>query len=148
MDRLELRLNKPKLVFYIILVTVVVLASTYFLFKTNQYPTLTKILGTIAALVLVVFVLRPTIKNLWNNDPQIIADREKISFKKKDNWKEFKWIHIKHLDFNKYYDRYKIRKVINLETHDGKKEELILNDLDFKWDELTKQIKELKSGLS
>ncbi len=148
MDRLELRLSRPKLVFYIILVTAIMLTSTYFLFETNQYPTLTKILGTIAALVLVVFVLRPTIKNLLNNDPQIIADIEKISFKEKDNWTEFKWTDIKHLDFNKYYDSYKIRKVINLETQDGKKEELILNDLDFKWDELRKRIKDLKNGPS
>jgi hypothetical protein len=110
MDRLELRLSRPKLVFYIILVTAIVLTSTYFLFETNQYPTLTKILGTIAALVLAVFVLRPTIKNLLNNDPQIIADIEKISFKEKDNWKELKWTDIKHLDFNKYYDSYKIRR--------------------------------------
>lgn len=148
MDRLELRLSKSKLVFYIILVTAIVLTSTYFLFETNQYPTLTKILGTIAAFVLVVFVLRPTIKNLLNNDPQIIADIEKISFKEKDNWKEIKWTDIKHLDFSKYYDRYEIRKVITLETQDGKKQELILNDLDFKWDELTKQINDLKNGLS
>lgn len=146
MDRLELRLSRSKLVFNIILVTVVVLTSIYFLFETNQYPTLTKILGAIAALVLAVFVLRPTIKNFINNDPQLIADTEKISFKEKDNWKEIKWTDIKHLDFKKYYDSYKIRKVINLETLDGRKQELVLNDLDFKWDDMTKKIKELNNG--
>ncbi len=145
MDRLELRLSKPKLVFYIILVTVIVLTSTYFLFETSQDPTLTKVLGTIAAVVLVVFVLRPTIINLLNNDPQIIVDMEKISFKEKDNWEEIKWADIKQLDFKKYYDSYRIRKVINLETLDGRKEELILNDLDFNWDDITKRVKELNN---
>ena len=146
MNKIEIRINRQRSLLNIVFVSAVILASGYFLFATDQFSMVTKIAGATGSGILVVFVLRPLIANLSDDKPHVTMDVDKISFREDEKWTEIKRDEIKNVALAKYYDRYKIRKVIRIETIDGSQWEVILNGLDYDWNELREEIEKQRGS--